>query len=85
MTPPTDVPALLRALPLGTFTGTALIGPRSNAKTAEMSTPVPLPPNLPGLHAPEGFALPDAVTATKGPVAKLSHGMGGHNALLLME
>ena len=26
-----------------------LMGPRTNAKTAEMSIPVPLPPNLPGL------------------------------------
>ncbi len=31
--------------------GAALIGPRSNAKTAEFATPVPLPPNLPGLSA----------------------------------
>ena len=44
-----------------------------------------LPANLPGLHAPEGFALPDQVTEASGPVAKLSHGMGGHNALLLMD
>ena len=33
------------------FGGAALIGPRSNAKTAEFATPVPLPPNLPGLDA----------------------------------
>ncbi len=44
-----------------------------------------LPPNLPGLHSPEGFVLPDQVTAANGPIAKLSHGMGGHNALLLMS
>lgn len=31
--------------------GTSLIGPRANAKTAEFATPVPLPPNLPGLAA----------------------------------
>jgi len=36
---------------LATFPGTALIGPRSNAKTRELSIPVPLPPNLPGLDA----------------------------------
>ena len=36
---------------LGAFGGTALIGPRSNAKTVEFATPVPLPPNLPGLDA----------------------------------
>ena len=31
------------------FTGTAIIGPRSNAKTAELTIPDPLSPNLPGL------------------------------------
>jgi beta-galactosidase len=31
--------------------GLALLGPRSNAKTAEMAIPVPLPPALPGLNA----------------------------------
>jgi beta-galactosidase len=40
-------PALLGALK--TYQGNALIGPRSNAKTTEFATPVPLPPNLPGL------------------------------------
>ena len=33
------------------YQGIALIGPRSNAKTDEFATPVPLPPNLPGLAA----------------------------------
>ena len=36
---------------LKAFKGAALIGPRSNAKTVEFATPVPLPPNLPGLDA----------------------------------
>jgi len=36
---------------LAGFDGTALVGPRCNAKTAEFATPVPLPPNLPGLDA----------------------------------
>jgi beta-galactosidase len=31
--------------------GIALLGPRTNAKTAEMAIPVPLPPALPGLDA----------------------------------
>ncbi len=31
--------------------GASLIGPRSNSKTPEFSTPVPLPPNLPNLRA----------------------------------
>ena len=43
-----------------------------------------LPPNLPGLHAPPGFELPCHALAASGPVAKLSHGMGGHNALLVL-
>lgn len=41
--------ALLGAL--AAFPGSALVGPRSNSKTAEFATPVPLPPNLPGLDA----------------------------------
>ncbi|MDP4032425.1 MAG: beta-galactosidase [Pseudorhodobacter sp.] len=40
-------PALLAAL--AGFEGIALIGPRANCKTAAFATPVPLPPNLPGL------------------------------------
>lgn len=44
-----------------------------------------LPPNLSGLHAPDGFVLPDHVVPAGGSVAKLSHGMGGHNALLTMR
>jgi len=44
-----------------------------------------LPPNLAGLHAPAGFSLPDVVTKAPATVAKLSHGMGGHNALLVMS
>jgi beta-galactosidase len=31
--------------------GIAMLGPRTNAKTAEMAIPVPLPPALPGLEA----------------------------------
>ena len=36
---------------LARFGGTALIGPRSGSKTEEMSIPIPLPPDLPGLDA----------------------------------
>ena len=36
---------------LRAFQGTALLGPRTNAKTAEFAIPLPLPPNLPGLDA----------------------------------
>ncbi|MEY4698352.1 MAG: hypothetical protein RIT14_2780 [Pseudomonadota bacterium] len=36
---------------LAGFGGAALIGPRSNAKTGDFATPVPLPPNLPGMAA----------------------------------
>jgi beta-galactosidase len=40
---------LMRAL--SSFGGTALLGPRTNAKTPDFATPVPLPPNLPRLDA----------------------------------
>ncbi len=43
-----------------------------------------LPPNRVGMHAPAGFTLPTHPLAASGPVAKLSHGMGGHNALLVL-
>lgn len=43
--PPEFLSALAR------FKGQSLIGPRTNAKTADFATPVPLPPNLPGLVA----------------------------------
>jgi len=44
-----------------------------------------LPPNLPGLFAPPGFVMPAHPLAATGAVAKLSHGMGGHNALLVLS
>jgi 3-oxoacyl-[acyl-carrier-protein] synthase II len=43
-----------------------------------------LPPNLPGLYAPPGCEVPGHVLAATGPVGKLSHAMGGHNALLVL-
>ncbi len=43
-----------------------------------------LPPNVAGLHAPEGFRLPSSPDPATGPVAKLSHGMGGHNAMIVL-
>ncbi len=43
-----------------------------------------LPPNLAARHAPTGFHLPDQALDAAGPVYKLSHGMGGHNALLVL-
>ncbi|MEI6675238.1 MAG: beta-ketoacyl synthase N-terminal-like domain-containing protein [Verrucomicrobiota bacterium] len=44
-----------------------------------------LPPNLPGLHTPSGFVLPEQVLDSPDCVYKLSHGMGGHNALIAMR
>jgi len=44
------LPAPLRAA-LERFEGTAIVGPRSNSKTADFAIPTPLPPNLPGLDA----------------------------------
>jgi 3-oxoacyl-[acyl-carrier-protein] synthase II len=43
-----------------------------------------LPPNRPGLYTPTGFRLPDQALEAAGPIYKLSHGMGGHNALLVL-
>lgn len=42
------------------------------------------PPNLPGLHVPEGFSLPTEPLTATSPIFKLSHGMGGHNSLLVL-
>jgi beta-galactosidase len=36
---------------LAAYKGAALLGPRTNAKTPDFATPVPLPPNLPGMEA----------------------------------
>ncbi len=36
---------------LAAYKGRALIGPRTNSKTPDFATPLPLPPNLPGLGA----------------------------------
>lgn len=44
-----------------------------------------LPPNPEGLRALAEFGLPDFPVRATGAVAKVSHGMGGHNALLLMS
>ena len=44
-----------------------------------------LPPNLPGRAMPCGFHLPAEVIDARGPIYKLSHGMGGHNALLVLS
>ena len=44
-----------------------------------------LPPNMDGLRAPDGFHLPSAMVDASGPVFKLSHGMGGHNSLLVLS
>ena len=43
-----------------------------------------LPPNLVGRSQPAGFHLPDEMLDARGPIYKLSHGMGGHNALLVL-
>jgi hypothetical protein len=44
-----------------------------------------LPPNLPHLTAPEPFHLPSPTLPATGPLFKLSHSMGGHNALLVLN
>ncbi len=44
-----------------------------------------LPPNLPGRTAPSGWSLPETSLPAAGPVFKLAHGMGGHNALAVFQ
>jgi len=44
-----------------------------------------LPPNMDDRVTPEGFQLPSAMIDATGPVFKLSHGMGGHNSLLVLS
>lgn len=44
-----------------------------------------LPPNLPSLTCPSGWKLPVKPPTPSGPVFKLAHGMGGHNALTVFE
>jgi 3-oxoacyl-(acyl-carrier-protein) synthase len=44
-----------------------------------------LPPNLPGLGSTGLFPLPDRMLDAAGPVFKLSHSMGGHNAVLVLS
>lgn len=44
-----------------------------------------LPGNVNGLSAPKGFVAPYESFEVTGPVAKVSNGMGGHNAVLVMS
>lgn len=44
-----------------------------------------LPANPAGLHCPPGMTLPDREVPFRGIAAKISHGMGGHNAVLLLS
>lgn len=44
-----------------------------------------LPPNLPKLHAPDGLSLPEDEIPCRGAACKLAHGMGGHNAILVIR
>ncbi len=44
-----------------------------------------LPPNPTGTTAPPGWATPEAPLPCSGPVFKLAHGMGGHNALAVFQ
>ena len=88
--------ALQRAFPSGTrpslhllkpFTGHT-IGASGLIETAILTAFLmqgQLPPNRQGLTSPECFELPDRVLDASGPVFKLSHSMGGHNALLVLS
>lgn len=43
-----------------------------------------LPANLKGMSVPDGFMAPHESFEVRGPIAKVSNGMGGHNAMLVM-
>jgi 3-oxoacyl-(acyl-carrier-protein) synthase len=43
-----------------------------------------LPPNLRNMAVPHGFTAPETATQATGPIFKLSHSMGGHNALAVL-
>lgn len=44
-----------------------------------------LPPNLPRRTPPSGWQIPDEPVSYSGPVFKLAHGMGGHNAIAVFQ
>jgi 3-oxoacyl-[acyl-carrier-protein] synthase II len=44
-----------------------------------------LPGNVKGLSVPQGFVAPHDSFEVIGPVAKVSNGMGGHNAILVIS
>ncbi|MFK7850460.1 MAG: beta-ketoacyl synthase N-terminal-like domain-containing protein [Akkermansiaceae bacterium] len=44
-----------------------------------------LPPNLPGTSGIDRISAPNETRITDGPVFKLAHGMGGHNALAVFQ
>jgi 3-oxoacyl-[acyl-carrier-protein] synthase II len=44
-----------------------------------------LPPNLPGTQGAGGMEAPENAIPCTGPVYKLAHGMGGHNALAVFQ
>ncbi len=44
-----------------------------------------LTPNRTGIHAPEGMIMPDECMPLSDCIAKVAHGMGGHNALLVLS
>ncbi len=44
-----------------------------------------LPPNMPGTTSPKSWNLPVKTVPFRGPVFKLAHGMGGHNALAVFQ
>ncbi len=69
------------------FTGHAIgaSGLLESVILARFMTDRQLPPNRPGLHAPSGFDLPSSVTQANGHLFKMSHGMGGHNSLLVIS
>ena len=73
--------------PLKPFTGHTIgtSGLVETAICAAFLRNAELPPNPGHLTAPEPFLLPAFATPATGPLFKLSHSMGGHNALLVLN
>ena len=73
--------------PLKSFTGHTIgaSGLVETAICAAFLRNAELPPNPEHLTAPEPFLLPAVAISATGPLFKLSHSMGGHNALLVLN
>ncbi len=81
---PADAPSLHLLKP---FTGHTIgaSGLLESVILARFLEDYKLPPNLQDRYTPSGFYLPETSLDTNGLVYKISHGMGGHNSLLVLS